>query len=154
MRLQKEIVDRLAAIPGVTAVGFGSAVPLDGTRNGVAVAVEGVTEPGRLAPNREYRHAAPGLFAAQGSPWLAGRDFTWDDVFAARRVAVVSENLARESWGGPRAALGKRIQIGRNGAWTEVVGVVENVHGHGLHLPAPATVYARAGVETAPNGSS
>jgi predicted lysophospholipase L1 biosynthesis ABC-type transport system permease subunit len=94
------------------------------------------------------------LFAAQGSRLLAGRDFTWDDVFDQRRLAIVSEQMARESWGDPREAIGKRIRIGRDGPWTEVVGVVENIHTDGLHQPAPATVYARAGVETAANGST
>jgi MacB-like periplasmic core domain len=107
-----------------------------------------------MPPNRAYRHASPGLFAAQGSRLLAGRDFTWDDVFDRRRLAIVSENMARESWGEPRQALGKRIRIGRNSPWTEVVGVVENIHADGLHQPAPATVYARAGVGTAANGST
>jgi putative ABC transport system permease protein len=154
IRLQKDILDRLAAIPGVAAVGFASAVPLDNNRNGVVVAVEGVTEPDRMPPNRAYRHASPGLFAALGSRLLAGRDFTWDDVFDQRRLAIVSEKMARESWGEPREALGKRIRIGRDAPWTEVVGVVENIHSDGLHQPAPATVYARAGVEAAANRST
>jgi predicted permease len=154
IRVLKEMLDRIAAIPGVAAVGFASALPLENNRNGVPVAVEGVTEPDRMPPNRRYRHASPGLFAAQGSRLLTGRDFTWDDVFDRRRVAIVSEQMARESWGEPREALGKRIRIGRNGPLTEVVGVVENIHTDGLHQPAPATVYARAGVETAANGST
>jgi predicted permease len=154
IRVQKDILDRLAAIPGVAAVGFASALPLENNRNGVVIAIEGVTEPERMPPNRRYRHASPGLFAAQGSHLLAGRDVTWDDVFDQRRVAIVSENMARESWGEPRQALGKRIRIGRDSPWTEVVGVVENIHADGLHQPAPATVYARAGVETAANGST
>jgi predicted permease len=154
IRLQKDMLDRLAAIPGVTAAGFASAVPLDNNRNGVVVAVEGVTEPGRMPPNRAYRHASPGLFAALGSRLLAGRDFTWDDVFDQRRLAIVSEKMARESWGEPHEALGKRIRIGRDAPWTEVVGVVENVHSDGLHQPAPATVYVRAGVESAASGST
>lgn len=154
IRVLKEMLDRIAAIPGVAAVGFASALPLENNRNGVPVAVEGVTEPDRMPPNRRYRHTSPGLFAAQGSRLLTGRDFTWDDVFDRRRVAIVSEQMARESWGEPREALGKRIRIGRNGPLTEVVGVVENIHTDGLHQPAPATVYARAGVETAANGST
>ena len=154
IRVQKDVLDGLAALPGVAAVGFASALPLGNNRNGVVVAVEGVTEPERMPPNRAYRHASPGLFAAQGSRLLAGRDFTWDDVFDRRRVAIVSENMARESWGEPQQALGKRIRIGRDSPWTEVVGVVENVHADGLHRPAPATVYARAGVETTANGST
>jgi predicted permease len=154
IRLQKGIVDTLAAIPGVDAVGFASALPLENNRNGVVVAVEGVTAPDRMPPNRRYRHASPGLFAAQGSRLLYGRDFTWDDVFDERRLAIVSENMARESWREPREAIGKRIRIGRDGPLTEVIGVVEDVHADGLHQPAPATVYARAGVETAANGST
>jgi predicted permease len=154
IRVLKEMLDRIAAIPGVSAVGFASALPLENNRNGVPIVVEGVTEPDRMPPNRRYRHASPGVFAAQGSRLLAGRDFTWDDVFDQRRVAIVSEQMARESWGEPRKALGKRIRIGRNAPWTEVVAVVENIHTDGLHQPAPATVYARAGVETAANGST
>jgi len=154
IRLQKDILDKLAALPGVAAVGFASALPLENNRNGVVVAVEGVTDTTRLPPNRRYRHASPGLFAAQGSRLLAGRDFTWNDVFDQRRLAIVSESMARESWGEPRVAIGKRIRIGRDGPLTEVVGVVEDIHADGLHQPAPATVYARAGVETATNGST
>ena len=110
IRLQKDMVDTLAAIPGVAAVGFASALPLENNRNGVVVAVEGVTAPDRMPPNRRYRHASPGLFAAQGSRLLHGRDFTWDDVFDERRLAIVSESMARESWGEPREAIGKRIR--------------------------------------------
>ena len=148
IRMQKEMLDKFAAIPGVTAAGFASALPLEDNRNGIVVAVEGKTDPDQMPPNRRYRHASPGLFAAQGSRLLAGRDFTWDDVFGQRRLAIVSENMARETWGEPRRAIGRRIRIGRDGPWTEVIGVVENVHTDGLHLPAPTTVYARAGVES------
>jgi predicted permease len=154
IRMQKEILDNFAAIPGVAAVGFASALPLEDNHNGIVVAVEGKTDPDRMPPNRRYRHASPGLFAAQDSRLLVGRDFTWDDVFLQRRLAIVSENMARETWGEPHQAIGKRIRIGRDGPWTEVVGVVENVHADGLHLAAPATVYARAGVETWGKGST
>lgn len=148
IRMQREMLDKFTAIPGVTAAGFGSALPLEDNRNGIVVGVEGKTDPDRMPPNRRYRHASPGLFAAQGTRLLAGRDFTWDDVFGQRRAAVVSENMARENWGDPRSAIGRRIRIGRDGPWTDVIGVVENIHTDGLHLPAPPTVYARAGVES------
>ena len=53
---------------------------------------------------------APGFFKTMGTRLIAGRDFTWTDLYEKRRVAIVSENLAREWWGDPRAALGKRIR--------------------------------------------
>jgi hypothetical protein len=40
----------------------------------------------------------------------AGREFTWTDTYEKRPVAMVSENLARELWGSPAAAIGKRIR--------------------------------------------
>ena len=100
----------------------------------------------QISPNRAVKRISPGLLAAQGTRLVAGRDFTWEDVFGHRRVALVSENMARENWGEPVNALGKRIRHGRDGPWIEVVGVAENVYADGVNLPAPATVYFRAGV--------
>src|SRR6185369_12930338 len=125
-----------------------SGLPLESEyRNGVIVGVEGKTTPDQMPPNRAIKTISPGLFAAQGTRMVAGRDFTWDDVAGKRRVAVVSENMARESWGEPATAVGKRIRIGRDGPLTEVVGVSENVHAEGVNQPAPPTVYLRAGVD-------
>src|SRR5262249_27314933 len=58
---------------------------------------------------------------------------------------VVSENLARELWGAPAAAVGKRIRQGTSTVgitrWQEVIGVVQDVRENGVHAPAPTTVY-------------
>jgi len=53
----------------------------------------------------------------------------------------VSENLAREFWGSPAAALGKRLQTLPTAPWQEVVGVVRDVHDNGVDQPPPAIVY-------------
>jgi predicted permease len=75
-----------------------------------------------------------------GIPIVAGRDLTWNDILSKRPVAIVSENLAREYWQNPSAALGK--QIGRSPKdWRQIVGVVGNVHDDGTGQEAPATVY-------------
>jgi predicted permease len=144
IRMQSEILERLSAIPGVTAAGFGNGLPLEPEyHNGIPIAVEGKTYAGQLPPNRAYKSMSPGLLAAQGTRLIAGRDFTWDDVFGQRPVALISENMARENWNDPAAALGKRVQFG--GAWNEIVGVTEDVHADGVNRPAPATVYAHIG---------
>ena len=102
IRMQAEILGRLAAIPGVTAAGFASGMPLEAEyRNGIVVAVEGRTAADEMPPNRAVKQISPGLLAAQGTRLAAGRDFTWEDVFGHRRVALVSENMARENWGEP-----------------------------------------------------
>ena len=77
-----------------------------------------------------------------GTRVIAGRDFTWTDLYEKRRVAIVSENLAREWWGDPRAALGKRIrERGAADPWREIVGVVENVYDDGVHVKPPEFAY-------------
>ena len=146
IRIQSEILSRLSAIPGVAAAGFGNGLPLEPEyHNGILIAVEGKTSPDQMPPNRAFNGMSPGLLAAQGTRLMAGRDFTWDDVFGQRRVALISENMAREYWGDGASALGKRIRFGRDGAWNEVVGVTEDVSADGVNRPAPATVYAHIG---------
>ncbi len=146
LREQSEILKRLSAIPGVAESGFASGLPMEWEyRNGVLIDVEGKPVVGGVSPNRAVVRISPGLLRAQGTRLLAGRDFTWEDILGRRGVALVSENMARENWGGPAKALGKRIRQGSDSPWLEVVGVAENVHSEGVNLPPPATVYFRAG---------
>jgi hypothetical protein len=72
---------------------------------------------------------------------LAGRDFTWSDLYDLRPRVIVSENFAQESWGSASAAIGKRLRQFDNSPWQEVVGVVEDVRVHGVDERAPAIVY-------------
>ncbi len=146
IRTQTDIATSLAAIPGVTAAGFASGLPMESEyRNGVLIDVEGKTSVDQISPNRAVKRISPGLLKAQGTRLVAGRDFTWEDVRGHRSVVLVSENMARENWGEPANALGKRIRQGKDSSWLEVVGVAENVRADGVNLPAPATVYFRAG---------
>lgn len=145
-QMQADILSRLSAIPGVSVAAFASALPLESEyHNGNVVAVEGKTAADRIPPNRTTKQISPGLFAALGTRLIAGRDFTWNDVASLRPVAIVSDGMARESWGDPRSAIGKRISVAQ-GPWTEVVGVVEDVHEDGVEREAPTLVYLRAGV--------
>ena len=109
-RMQHDVVDRIAAIPGVVAVAFATRLPMGSDRSSTALAVEGQADDGRTPPNRQIKIVSPGLFGTQGTPLVAGRDFTWTDLHDRRQVAIVSQNLARELWGSPDAALGRRIR--------------------------------------------
>ena len=68
-----------------------------------------------------------------GGSLVAGRDFTWADPYELRPVAMVSENLAREFWGEPSAAIGKRVRPYAKGVWREVVGVVSDMRDDGVN---------------------
>jgi len=56
-------------------------------------------------------------------------------------VAILSESLARELWGSPSAAIGKRFREFPSMPWHEVVGVVQDVRENGVNQSSPATVY-------------
>ncbi len=140
-QMQADLLHNVAAIPGVTAVGFATALPLElEYKNGNPVSVEGKAPVGG-APNRTIKSISPGLFAALGARLIAGRDFTWDDRLSKRGVAIVSENMARENWGDPPNALGKRIRIGADSPWSVIIGVAENVYDDGVDKRPPAIVY-------------
>jgi len=141
-RTQNNIADRIAAIPGVTSVGFASSVPMDNNDpNWDQMGVEGKIYPGENPPLRLFNYVAPGYFHSMGTRVVAGRDFTWDDLYGLHQMVIVSEGFARDNWGSAAAAIGKRIRQFTGTPWQEVVGVVEDVHVHGVDDKAPQTVY-------------
>ena len=145
MRMQHEILDKLAAIPGVTSVGLADAAPLESSLGGTAIrsyAEDKTFAEGQVPPLRQIRKIAPGFFKTMGTRVVAGRDFTWTDLYEKRRVAIVSENLAREWWGDPACRAGQADS--RSGAadpWREIVGVVEDVYDNGVHVKPPEFAY-------------
>jgi predicted permease len=142
MRMENEMMDKLAAIPGVTSVGFANSAPLEGfNSNDLVYAQDKQYAVGQVPPVRRYRFISPGYLKSTGTTLIAGRDFTWTDLYDKRHVALVSENMAREMWGRPSVALGKQIREGMKDPWREIVGVVEDVHDDGIQQRPPAMVY-------------
>ena len=90
---------------------------------------------------RRFITVAPGTFRALGTPLIAGREYTWADIHASRRVVIISENFAREYWGSAQAAIGKQIRTNPNDPWSEIIGVVGDIRHDGADRPAPTTVY-------------
>jgi predicted permease len=133
---------KLAAIPGVSSVGFSSAVPLDeDSRFDNVFAADRGYVGGSLPPLRHLVFVSPGYFDTLGIPLIAGRDLTWAETYGGNPVALISENFAREYWGTPEKALGKRIRIRTTDDWCEIIGIVGDVHDNGLDKPPRTNVY-------------
>jgi predicted permease len=142
VRIQNNVADKLATIPGVTSVGFASGMPMEGIEaNWDEIYVEGQDRAGDMKPLRLFKYASPGFFHAAGTRIVAGREFTWPEIYGMRPVGIVSENLARELWGTPAAAIGKRFREFPSMPLHEVVGVVQEAYENGVHESAPAIVY-------------
>jgi putative ABC transport system permease protein len=141
-RTQNSIVDQIAAIPGVSSVGFAAGLPIQGfDPNWDQIRVEGKTYDGGEPPLHLYNYVSPGFFHAMGTRLVAGRDFNWADIYGFHQYVIVSEGFAREGWGSAAAAIGKRVRQFDNKPWQEVIGVVQDVRQHGVQEVAPPTVY-------------
>ena len=143
VRMCNDILERLAAIPGVSAAGLANSLPMDDTKNQNPIIAENTRDGrGLNPPVRTFKFVSPGFLAATGTRLIAGRDLAWADIYGRRSVVLVSENLARELWGSSTAAVGKRVhEMSNRIQWREVVGVVENVHDDGIQKQSPPTVY-------------
>ena len=142
MRMQQEILRKISLIPGAKASGLTSAVTMSGSTSGDVLFVEDhPIQDGRIPPVRRYKFVSPGYFKTMGNPVVAGRDMTWEEVYGFRNVVLISENLAREYWRTPAAALGKRIREGAKDEWREIIGVVGDEHDDGVQEKPPKVVY-------------
>jgi putative ABC transport system permease protein len=141
VRMEQNIRDRLAQIPGVTSVAFTTIIPLDGQDwHDPVFAEDHVYKEGQIPPLQLYKFVSPGLFATMGNRIIVGRDFTWSDSYEKHKVVIVSENLARELWQTPQNAIGKRLRDNLKAPWREVIGVVSDERLDGLDKKAPTMV--------------
>jgi len=141
-RVEQQIQEKLAAIPGVSSVAFASCVPLDqDARFDNVFAEDRALIQGVAPPVRHLVFVSPGYFSTLGIPLIAGRDLTWEETYNKVPVALISENFAREYWRTPAEALGKRIRIRTTDDWSEIIGVVGDVRDAGLDKPARTNIY-------------
>ncbi len=142
VRMQQAILEKIAAVPGVSSAALSSELPMD---NGNSMDLDPVLAEGKVYASmpalRWYKFVSPGLLGTMGNRLKAGRDFTWADLYQRRPVALVSESLARELWHDTAAAVGKRVREIQDGTWREVIGVVGDERENGLNRPAPMMAY-------------
>ncbi|HVT98666.1 MAG TPA: ABC transporter permease [Acidobacteriaceae bacterium] len=142
MRMQETMQHNMAAVPGVTSVSISTSVPLDdGHWMDPVFAQDHSYASGQLPPLRRFRFVTPGFFRTMGIPMIAGRDYTWDEIYQKVPVAIVSEDFAREYWGSPQKALGQRIRVASTDDWREIVGVVGDTYDDGISKEAPKIAY-------------
>ena len=103
--------DRLASLPGVTAVSAINHLPLAGDTWTLGYTIEGrpLPAPGERS-SAVYRVVQPGYFGAMELPLLAGRDFTAADSASAPHVAIINKAMADHRWPG-ESPVGRRITL-------------------------------------------
>jgi predicted permease len=142
LALQRTLVESLASLPGVSSVSLMDGLPMTGFSSQDPIfASDHSYAANTIPPLRHFISTAPGTFRALGTPLAAGREYEWADLEQKRQVVLISENFAREYWGSAAAAIGKRIRENPNDPWSEVIGVVGDIHHDGVDRPTPSTVY-------------
>jgi predicted permease len=141
VRMEEEILRNIRSVAGVSAVAAIIDLPLEGGSNDPIYTEDQPQREGGVPPVRRFKFVSPGYISTVGSRLIAGRDFTWNELYQRTPVALVSENMARELWGDTRAAIGKRIRVTRKDDWREVIGVVSDMHDDGIDQKAPTIAY-------------
>jgi putative ABC transport system permease protein len=141
-RTHEQIVRKLEAVAGVESVGVASEITMGGNGQNDPIWVEDFPHKGEgIPPLRRYKYIGDGYFTTMGNPVVAGRGVTWNDSHTWSKNVLISDNLAREYWGEPAKALGRRIRRSPQSPWYEIVGVVGNERQDGATRPAPTIVY-------------
>jgi predicted permease len=142
VRLVVRALDGIAGIPGVSAAGVASKLPLDDQgRADSAVFVEGRPIPAGALPGiHPVLYVTPGYFGAAGIPVLAGRTFERLDPPRVVPEVIVSRAFAERYWK-MESPIGKRIRILVNGPWYTVVAVVGDVRDTALDRSEDQIVY-------------
>ena len=126
----RELLEGIASVPGVVAVGLGNDLPLDGNAGASFYSVEGRGPFTAQDRPRAWMHrVSPGFFDALRIPLVAGRTFLDNELIPTPSAVIVSERVAARFWP-TEDPIGKRLTLGSvdaNVQWLTVIGVVRDV---------------------------
>ncbi|HKI01875.1 MAG TPA: ABC transporter permease [Thermoanaerobaculia bacterium] len=139
------VLEKLQALPGVSAAGMVSNLPMSGEENIEGFVIEGRPKPKpEEQPFADYRRVSTRYFETMGVRRVRGRIFSAGDAAKAPHVAVIDETMARAFWPGTDP-IGKRFRFGTwentDEPWITIVGIVGNVRHSGLHVDPRPQLY-------------
>jgi ABC-type antimicrobial peptide transport system permease subunit len=127
MVMEQRMLDRVAALPGVSAVGYADRLPLSVSGNDSSVFKDSTTDfrGSNAVADAQQFNVSPDYFRAAGTTLLAGRTFTLHDDAKAPLVAVVNREFAHKLFGSVEKAIGQHYKVW-SGTRVQIVGVVED----------------------------
>jgi macrolide transport system ATP-binding/permease protein len=137
---QRELQQRLAALPGVDGVAAGAPTPLSGSHSGSEFTFSGNPQPQEL----HLVNASPGFLAVLGIPIVRGRDFSDADSTEGNHVLVVTESAARKFWPG-QDPIGKGVLESGEKQESIVIGVAKDANIDWLTDPHPVLLFLPVG---------
>jgi putative ABC transport system permease protein len=135
------LLQKVQSLPGVVSSGAAGVFPLD-----KSPAYNNQFDIERQQGNATEKPVAalnvitPGYLQILGIPLLSGRDFDGHDRPDSAKVAIITQSVARRHWHG-QDAVGRRISLDNGKTWTQIVGVIGDVHETGLDAPVDNLIY-------------
>jgi predicted permease len=140
----KEIVERITALPGVKAAGTTSVLPLSANFDGRGLAVEDHPKPRGEEITVDLYVTTPGYLQAMEIPLLSGRLISDQDTKDSPNVALINKTMAAQLWPNQNP-LGKRIKFPGSDKnpqpWRTIVGTVSDVSQYALDKTPPMQIY-------------
>jgi len=141
MQTYRSLIEGLAAVPGVKAVGANRQMLLTGGEWDGSITIPGVEAKDGHDPSSYFNAVTPGYFEALGIPIKAGRDLRWSDWGGSKKLCLVNEALVNEYIGGANA-VGRLMARGpRRAPDTEIIGVFGNARYEDVRGAIPRQVF-------------
>ena len=138
---EDRILEKLESLPGVTAAGMISGLPLNGpTPYMQPLLIEKKQDTGDARASVDLTAISPNALRAMGAPFLRGRDFNKNDTTEAPGVAIIGASTAKHYFDG-EDPIGKRISLDQGATWLTIVGVAGDVRYFGLDSQIIDEVY-------------
>jgi predicted permease len=141
----QQAVERAGSLPGVQAVTLTAIAPLGGGGQRRGVEFEGYQPQKNEDTETNTNVIGLNYFSTMGIPVVAGRDFNAQDREGGPSVVIVNEEVAHRYYGGN--AVGKRLKIGSDSPFSEIVGVVRNTKYRNLREQSLPFIYIPLGQE-------
>jgi putative ABC transport system permease protein len=136
------LLEKVQAVPGVTSAAAAGVFPLDKSpAYNNQFLIEG--RQGNSAdakPIAELNVISPGYLHVLGIPLLSGRNFDQHDQPKSAKGVLINRSLAQRYWPN-QDPVGRRISIDKGKNWAQIIGVLGDVHEHGLDKPATDFIY-------------
>ncbi len=158
VRVYREILDRIRAVPGIVAASSSMHVPISGSATNGFVRPEGFTPVERMDALAFFNRVSPDYFRTLRTPLLLGRDFNAHDDLSGRKVLIINESAARHFFGSLNV-VGKIIGVEQPTDERtvtdlhEVIGVVKDAKYQRLDEKPERTIYMSSAQDADPSPS-
>ncbi|MGA8111162.1 MAG: ABC transporter permease, partial [Acidobacteriaceae bacterium] len=124
--VQRHLLESVSHLPGVTSAAYANTEPLSSNESFTGIYSQDTVDfsTGNEKFSANYYRVSPGYFATAETPFLTGRDITWQDGPKSPKVAIVNQTFAHRLFGAENP-VGRYFKVGPETA-IQVVGVVED----------------------------